>query len=399
MPRGAGAVRQLAGGLFGTFLPFDERSAERLLRPRRRRVALLGQPAVRRGARGRLVGAVGRRQDVAAARRADPGAGAARLAVVTLGSYRDLERELVRATSVVGITPPVPGQDPADYLGGVAREAKGGLVLILDHLEEALGPRQAVAAPDVVALAARVVEEGGRAAARAVDRRGGVRAPRRDRQALGGPSEARHAGGDDAGAARRGDGRRHPRTQRRAVGDAVREAASRSRSRPISAGAGPAAPSTCRLVARAIVDLRLASLRRYRRSGGPAVLPALWLADVCRECGRHARPPRAARRQRAARRRHANPTWACRRARARPRGRGAGGAAGARAAGGAHARAARRCSRSRTRRCARRCRTSRSPDRARAGWRAARADAPDRDRRAPARCRSSTPFTATCAAR
>jgi Ni2+-binding GTPase involved in maturation of urease and hydrogenase len=49
------------------------------------------------------------------------------LTVVTLTSYRDLERELVRATSVVGIAPPVPGQDAADFLGGVAREARGGL--------------------------------------------------------------------------------------------------------------------------------------------------------------------------------------------------------------------------------------------------------------------------------
>src|SRR5690242_12436907 len=42
------------------------------------------------------------------------------ITVVTLTTYRDLERELVRATSVVGIAPPVPGQDAADYLGGVA---------------------------------------------------------------------------------------------------------------------------------------------------------------------------------------------------------------------------------------------------------------------------------------
>jgi HEAT repeat protein len=48
---------------------------------------------------------------------------------------------------------------------------------------------------------------------------------------------------------------------------------------------GPCRPFDLQLAARAIVDLRLASLRRYRRSGGPAVLPALWLADVCRQAG------------------------------------------------------------------------------------------------------------------
>ena len=44
--------------------------------------------------------------------------------------------------------------------GGVAREAKGGLVLILDHLEEALGPR-ADEGSDVIALASQVVDEAG----------------------------------------------------------------------------------------------------------------------------------------------------------------------------------------------------------------------------------------------
>ena len=48
---------------------------------------------------------------------------------------------------------------------------------------------------------------------------------------------------------------------------------------------GPCRPFDIQLVVRAIVDLRLASLRRYRRSGGPVVLPALWLADVCRAAG------------------------------------------------------------------------------------------------------------------
>src|SRR6188472_2167552 len=36
------------------------------------------------------------------------------LTVITLTSYGDLERELVRAISQIGIAPPVPGQDAAD---------------------------------------------------------------------------------------------------------------------------------------------------------------------------------------------------------------------------------------------------------------------------------------------
>src|SRR6185503_9292204 len=79
--------------------------------------------------------------------------------VVTLNSYGDIERELVRSTSTAGVTPPVPGQDPADYLGFVAREAKQGLVLVLDHLEDALA--DGAAGTDVVSLLRRVREEGG----------------------------------------------------------------------------------------------------------------------------------------------------------------------------------------------------------------------------------------------
>ena len=82
---------------------------------------------------------------------------------------------------------------------------------------------------------------------------------------------------------------------------------------------GPCRAFDLQLAARAIVDLRLASLRRYRRSGGPAVLPALWLADVCaRGGGALARgapcsPP-------ASRTASAKPTWACRTRRGRNRG-------------------------------------------------------------------------------
>ena len=39
------------------------------------------------------------------------------------------------------------------------------------------------------------------------------------------------------------------------------------------------------LTVRAIADLRLGALRRYRRSGGRALLPNAWLTDVCRALG------------------------------------------------------------------------------------------------------------------
>jgi HEAT repeat protein len=49
--------------------------------------------------------------------------------------------------------------------------------------------------------------------------------------------------------------------------------------------AGRCRPLDLQLVARAIVDLRLTSVRKYQRSGGAAVLPALFFEHVCAESG------------------------------------------------------------------------------------------------------------------
>ena len=127
------------GGLFGAFVPFDERSAETFF-GRTEETALLDQLLAGEARVVTFMGASGVGKTSLLRAGLTPALARRGVAAVTLGSYRDLDRELVRETSRLGIARPVPGQDPADYLGGVAREAKGGLVLILDHLEEALGP-------------------------------------------------------------------------------------------------------------------------------------------------------------------------------------------------------------------------------------------------------------------
>src|SRR3954468_21308494 len=276
------------GTLFGTFLPYQERNADaffgrgddvarldNLLSGAGHLVVLSGPSGVGKTSllRAGLTPLLARRE----------------LTVVTLTSYRDLERELVRATSVVDLPPPVPGQDVADYLGGVARSSKGGLVLILDNLEEIFapgrGPARGADAAAVVELALRVVEEAPRT--RVVLSIDDAAFARLDAitSALGGP-----AGKLGTSAAMTlaplGEGAVADIIERGAVqsgtsfesGLAVAVAADLVK-------AGPCRPFDVQLVIRAIVDLRLASLRRYRRSGGPAVLPALWLADVCREAG------------------------------------------------------------------------------------------------------------------
>src|SRR6185503_4692061 len=147
-----------SSGLFGRFFPYDERNADAFVGRAadvERLVSLVtGEPrsVVVTGGTG-----VGKTSLLRAGMA--PALGRRGVTVVTLNSYGDIERELVRATSTAGVTPPVPGQDPADYLGFVSREAKQGLVLVLDHLEDALV--DGANGTDVVSLLRRVREEGG----------------------------------------------------------------------------------------------------------------------------------------------------------------------------------------------------------------------------------------------
>src|SRR5262245_23347865 len=277
-----------AGSLFGTFLSYQERNADafygrtdeaarldKLLTEPAHTIVLSGPGGVGKTSllRAGLTRVLTRRE----------------LTVVTLTTYRDLERELVRATSVVGIAPPVPGQDTADYLGGVAREAKGGLVLILDNLEEVLERRGTRApgegAATVAEIALRVLEEAPRTRlVLSVDDAALARlAPITDAFAgpaskLGAPATMTLAPLGEA-----------------AVAEILERTAVQSGT-PFEAGLaaavaadlvrdGPCRAFDLQLTARAIVDLRLASLRRYRRSGGPGVLPALWLAEICGKAG------------------------------------------------------------------------------------------------------------------
>ena len=276
------------GSLFGTFLSYQERNADaffgraddaarldKLLIGAGHLIVLTGPSGVGKTSllRAGLTHVVTRRE----------------LTVVTLTSYRDLERELVRATSVVGIAPPVPGQDAADFLGGVARDAKGGLVLILDNLEEVFAPGAGQpaggGAAAVAEMALRVVQEAPRTRlVLAVDDDAYARLETIT-TALGGPSGKLGAPATMT----------LPSLTEAVIADIIERSAVQSGT-PFEAGLaaavaadlvrnGPCRPFDLQLAARAIVDLRLASLRRYRRSGGPAVLPALWLADVCGQAG------------------------------------------------------------------------------------------------------------------
>jgi len=269
------------GGLFGAFVPFDERGAEAFF-GRTEETALLDQLLAGEARVVTFMGASGVGKTSLLRAGLTPALARRGVAAVTLGSYRDLDRELVRETSRLGIAPPVPGQDPADYLGGVAREAKGGLVLILDHLEEALGPR-ADEGSDVIALCSQVVDEGGPLLrlVLSIDEAAFARLETM-RMALRSKIGARAS-------------TTLPRLPQARVADILERSAVQSGT-PFESGlaaavaadlcrAGPCRAIDLQITARAIADLRLGSLRRYRRSGGAAVVPAAWFDRATAESG------------------------------------------------------------------------------------------------------------------
>jgi hypothetical protein len=277
-----------SSSLFGTFLPYQERNADALF-GRADDVARLDKLLSGAGHLVVLSGPSGVGKTSLLRAGLTPVLTRRDLTVVTLTSYRDLERELVRATSIVDLPPPVPGQDAADYLGGVARNSRGGLVLILDNLEEAFAPTRgqsdAAAVAAVTELALRVVEEAPRT--RLVLSIDDAAFARLDAitAALGGPSGKLGAPAAMTLAP----------LPEATVADVIERSAVQSGTTFESGLAAAVAadlareracrPFDLQVTARAIIDLRLATLRRYRRSGGPAVLPALWLADVCRTSG------------------------------------------------------------------------------------------------------------------
>jgi hypothetical protein len=272
-------------GLFGAFTPFDERAAEelfgrsdevalldRLLSGDARLVVLTGPSGVGKTSvlRAGLAPALARRG----------------VAMLVLGTYQDLERELVRETSRLGIAPPVPGQDPGDYLGGVSRDAKGGLVLVFDHLEEALAPDGTFVGPDLGALAAQVIEEGGpllRIVLCADDAAYARLEPLRT--ALRG-----NMGKTGARASTALPRLTEPKVAEILERSAVQSGTAFEKGLAAAVAAdlchdGPCRAIDIQVVARAIADLRLGSLRRYRRSGGAAVLPSVWIDRVAADAG------------------------------------------------------------------------------------------------------------------
>jgi HEAT repeat protein len=267
---------------FRGFLPYDEGAGEsfhgradeiarlvRLLSEDARVIVLAGPSGIGKTSllRAGLAPALGRRGSQ----------------VVTVGAYEDLDGEILRAASRLGVTPPIPNQSSADYLARIARDSQNGLVLIFDHLEDALSD-EVGRGGDLGALLARVLEQGGNRLRLVLSV---------DEASFARLDQLRDAG---AGAALASSAWvTLPGLSQAQVSEILERTAIQSGTFFENGLASAVAADLCRagrcrpldlqLVARAIVDLRLTSVRKYQRSGGAAVLPALFFERVCAESG------------------------------------------------------------------------------------------------------------------
>ncbi len=201
---------------------------------------------------------------------------------ICLGGYADLDGEILRATGRAGADPPSPGEPSSDYVGRIARGGRGGTVLILDHLEEALADETGAAA-DLGVLLARVVELAGSRVRFLLC----IDAPwfsRLDRL---------HAAAGIAAAPpawmtleRLGEAQAAEILERTALASGIFFetglagviAADLCRRRPCL-------PADIQIMGRVVLDHRLTSIRKYQHSGGADVLMHVFFDRVCAEAG------------------------------------------------------------------------------------------------------------------
>jgi HEAT repeat protein len=210
--------------------------------------------------------------------------------VITVGSYEDLDGEILRSASRLGVTPPIPGQTSGEYLSRLARDSQNGLVLIFDHIEDALSDEVGRGA-DLAAVIARVLDKN-ESRLRVVLSVDDSSFARLDQLREGGAAAAMAASA----------WMNLPGLSQEQVSEILERTAIQSGTFFETGLAQAVAADLCRdgrcrpldlqLVARAIVDLRLTSVRKYQRSGGAAVVPALFLERMCAEAG--GRPARQA---------------------------------------------------------------------------------------------------------
>src|SRR5215471_6695823 len=211
-----------------------------------------------------------------------PALGRKGVVAVVIGAYDDVDDEVLRATSPLGLKPPGPSSSSGEYLARIARESSNGMILILDHVEEALADEMGLGV-DLGGLLARVLDGGGNRLRVVLSV---------DEASFSRLDQLREAGGLAVGA---GAWMTLPRLSAGQCAEILERSAVQSGTFFESGLAAAVAEDLCRdgpcraldlqIAARAVVDLRLTSVRRYRRSGGAVVLPAAFLEAACTASG------------------------------------------------------------------------------------------------------------------
>lgn len=213
-----------------------------------------------------------------------PALARAGVAALIVDATQALDQELWRAATRVPVDPPSARESPADYVARIAATSPGGAALIVDHVE-VLGvlPPHETRREALLDLLARTAATGGRLRfVYCVD--------------ISASSQL-----DDlvrAGAAPPAPGRGvHVMGLHRAAVAQIVERTVVQTGTMLEAGLadaiaadlcsdGPCPPADLQLVARAVLDQRLTSIRRYERSGGAAPLIQAFFERVIDEAGR-----------------------------------------------------------------------------------------------------------------
>jgi HEAT repeat protein len=200
-----------------------------------------------------------------------------------IGSYDDLEQELLAAAGRIRAEPPATGEAPPDYVARLTRSSPAGTILLLDHLETIVGP-EAPAGPReaLVRFLSEVLAAGGQRLrllfsieARAYHLLGKL-LPRSVLAATGSTFELHPFSADQAAAVIE---------QTALQTGAFIEAGLAGLMANDLCRRGPCLPLDLQLVSRTVMDLRLTSVRRYERSGGADLLRSTFFERMIAEAG------------------------------------------------------------------------------------------------------------------
>ncbi|MEP6654113.1 MAG: HEAT repeat domain-containing protein [Myxococcales bacterium] len=266
-------------GLFRGFAPFDEASSEILFGRAVELAALLERVLSQNGRVVTVTGESGVGKTSLVRAGLAPALRKRGIPVLYLASPDDLDEQALRAGHASAGSAPATGESSADYVARLARESRAGMVMVLDHLEHALSDQAGPGAASAVsAFVSRVVEGAGPKVhlVLVIEREA---FPHLDRLLL--PPAFRASGGFWYTVERLDEAAVAEILERTAVlGGTLLEAGLPALMAADLCRDQRCLPLDLQLCARAMIDLRVSSIRRYQSSGGVATLRAMFFEQV-----------------------------------------------------------------------------------------------------------------------